>query len=132
MFVQAGLVRHLSMLVCVVAIPMGLAGCNSFALDDGIPNTSPPAVVVGPQNAPRPASLTLKSTGTYPTFGKPLTAANTQIDDQQYSSAETQLSSLAKAKARGAISEAEYQRRVNALRKLSEDQTSSATAPATN
>lgn len=132
MVVQARLVRHLSMLACVVVIPMGLTGCNSFALDDGIPNTSPPAVVVGPQNAPRPTALTLNSTGTYPNFGKPLTAANTQIDDAQYSSAETQLSSLSKAKARGAISEAEYQRRVNALRKLSADQASGAAAPATN
>lgn len=132
MVVLAGLVRHLSMLMCVVAIPVGLAGCNSFALDDGIPNTSPPAIVVGPQNAPRPTALALNSTGTYPTFGKPLTAANTQIEDTQYTSAEAQLSSLSKAKARGAISEAEYQRRVNALRKLSEDQASGLAAPATN
>lgn len=132
MVVQARLVRHLSMLTCVVVIPMSLSGCNSFALDDGIPNTSPPAIVVGPQNAPRPTALTLNSTGTYPGFGKPLTAANTQIEDTQYTSAETQLSALSKAKARGAISEAEYQRRVNALRKLSEDQAAGVAAPATN
>lgn len=119
---RAGVLGRLPMIMCVCAWPLALAGCNSFALDSGNPRTSPQATVVGEQQAPRPMALTKQDTGTYPTFNKPLTAANTQIDDQQFTSAESQLSRLASARASGAVSEAEYQRRVNALKKLASEQ----------
>ncbi|MFD1745108.1 hypothetical protein ACFSE1_06510 [Rhizobium helianthi] len=119
---RAGVLGRLPMIMCVCAWPLALAGCNTFALDSGNPRTAPQATIVGPQEAPRPMALSKQNTGTYPTFGRPLTAANSQIDDQQFTSAESQLSSLAAARASGAVSEAEYQRRVNALRKLASEQ----------
>ena len=111
-------VARFPLLMCVCAVPAALSGCSTFALDDGIPNTAPPAVVVGPRDAPKPVALTKQDTGTYPTFGKPMTAANTQISDAEFTTRESQLSALAASRASGAITEAEYQRRVDELRRL--------------
>lgn len=122
MLERAGGLIRLPMVMCMLALPMGLAGCTTFALDDGVSRDAPKPTVVGPKPAPQPVALTKVDTGTYPTFNKPLTAANTQIDDKQFTSAESQLSRLASARASGAVSEAEYQRRVNALKKLAAEQ----------
>ncbi|MCO5734078.1 SHOCT domain-containing protein [Rhizobium sp. SSA_523] len=122
----------LPVLICVTGMPLFLSGCTNFALDDGIPNTAPPAVVVGPRTVARPVALTRLDTGTYPTFGRPLTAANTQIGDEEYTRKESQLSALAAARANGSISEAEYQRRIAALRRLASDHAGEAERQITN
>lgn len=103
------------------ALPL-LAGCNSssFALDDGIPNTPPPAVITQ-RAAPAPGPVTLRNTGTYPTFDPTLTAAAEQIEDEEYKKTEPRLAALARARKNGSISEAEYQRRVAEYRKLAAD-----------
>ncbi|WP_137131815.1 SHOCT domain-containing protein [Rhizobium sp. FY34] len=106
------------LIICVCASPLALAGCTSFALDDGIPNTAPPAIVVGAKNTPRPEALAKLDTGTYPTFAKQMTAANTQIGDAEATSSQTQLEQLGAARQSGAVSEAEYQSRVAELRRL--------------
>ncbi|MDE1993686.1 MAG: SHOCT domain-containing protein, partial [Rhizobiaceae bacterium] len=54
----------------------------------------------------------------YPSFNGPLTAANVQINDQQASDIGKQLTALGNQRASGAISEAEYQKRVADMRKL--------------
>ncbi|WP_052183015.1 hypothetical protein [Rhizobium sp. YS-1r] len=97
-----------------------LTGCNSqsFALDDGIPNTPPPAVVAQSSTSPAPGPLVKKNTGTYPTFAPTLTAAAEQIEDDDYHKSEPRLAALARARRTGSISEAEYQRRVAEYRKL--------------
>ncbi len=106
---------RLSFVAALIAIPAGLSGCNSFALDDGIPNTAPQATVVSSRNVPPPGPVARKQTNTYPTFDGKLTAANTQIDDAEYTSQESQMSRLAKARSNGSISEREYQKRVAEL-----------------
>jgi hypothetical protein len=106
----------------LAALPL-LASCNSnsFALDDGIPNTAPPAVIAQASNGPAPGPLSKRDTGTYPTFDRTLMAANEQIEDADYEKAEPRLAALAKARKTGSISEAEYQRRVAEYRKLAAD-----------
>jgi hypothetical protein len=106
-------IRCATVLAPLAALPL-IASCNSqsFALDDGIPNTAPPA-------APHP--LARKNTGTYPTFDRTLTAANEQIEDADYQKTEPRMAALARARKSGSISEAEYQRRVAEYRKLAAD-----------
>ena len=82
------------LLAGLVILPL-LSGCNSqsFALDDGIPNTPPPAVIVQNKNAPAPGPLAVRNTGAYPTFDPTLTAAAEQIEDDDYHKAEPRLAS---------------------------------------
>jgi hypothetical protein len=112
----------LPLFVVVAALPF-LAGCNSksFALDDGIPNTAPPAVISQSKSAPAPRPLVKKDTGTYPTLDRTLMAANEQIEDADYEKSQPRLAALARARKAGTISEAEYNRRVVEYRKLAAD-----------
>ncbi len=112
------------------ALPFVLAGCNSnsFALDDGIPNTPPPAVIAQSKTPPPPGPLARRNTGTYPTFDPTLTAAAEQIEDEDYQKAEPRLAALARARKAGAISEAEYKRRVAEYRKLAAEHGNAALA----
>ncbi|MCJ8518295.1 hypothetical protein ABID21_001396 [Pseudorhizobium tarimense] len=122
----------LPLFLCVGTLPILLAGCNSFALDDGIPNTAPQAIVVSGQGAPEGRPLAKRNTGTYPTFGPQLTAANTQIADEQAAGTEAQLSALAQARANGHVSEAEYQQRLAELRRLAAQHAAEAEAAIAN
>ncbi len=54
----------------------------------------------------------------YPSFNGPLTAANVQINDQQAATTQKQMSALAASRNSGAITQAEYERRVAEMRKL--------------
>ena len=54
----------------------------------------------------------------YPDFSKPLTSAMPQMSNEEAAKQEAQLSRLAAQRKSGAISEAEYNRRVEELRKL--------------
>ena len=112
-------IRCLSILAPLAGLPL-LAACNSnsFALDDGIPNTAPPAVISQSSTAPAPGPITRRNTGTYPTFDRTLTAANEQIEDADYQKTEPRMAGLARARKNGSITEAEYQRRVVEYRKL--------------
>jgi hypothetical protein len=58
------------------------------------------------------------ATGTYPSLGMPLQAATTQMSDADAAAMGAQLQSLAAARNSGAVSEAEYQRRLVELNKL--------------
>ncbi|WP_119939934.1 hypothetical protein [Neorhizobium sp. NCHU2750] len=112
----------MSVLAPLAALPL-LASCNSktFALDDGRPNTAPPAVIAQANAAPTPGPIVLKNTGTYPTFDHTLVAANEQIEDADYDKTEPKMAALARARNSGSISQAEYQKRVAEYRKLAAD-----------
>ncbi|MCF6370994.1 hypothetical protein [Rhizobium halophilum] len=122
----------LPILLSVATMPVLLAGCNSFALDDGIPNTAPQATVVSAASGAERRPMARRDTGTYPTFDGPLTAANTQIADEEAATTEAGLSALANARANGHVSEAEYQRRVAELRRLAAQHGAEAEADITN
>lgn len=125
----AGHLPHLSGLGGLLVL---LAGCSSFALDDGIPNTAPTATVVSSRYVPAPGPVVKRDTGTYPTFDRELTAANAQIGDEEAVGSEARLSALARARADGSVSEAEYQRRLAELRRLAAEHGRDAEAAITN
>lgn len=54
----------------------------------------------------------------YPDFSKPLTSAMDQMSDEEAKQQEAQLAALAGRRRAGTISDAEYWRRVNEMRKL--------------
>lgn len=112
----------MSVVTSLAVLPL-LASCNSqsFALDDGIPNTAPPAVISQSTAERAPGPLVKKDTGTYPTFDRTLLAANEQIEDEDYNKSEPRLAALARARRNGSISEAEYRKRVADYRKLAAD-----------
>jgi hypothetical protein len=112
------LAARMPLFLGIGALPILLSGCSSFALDDGIPNTAPTATVVADAPPPPSGPFTKRQTGTYPTFGGTLTAANSQIGDEEAVGSEAQLSALAAARENGSVSETEYQRRLAELRRL--------------
>lgn len=121
-------IGSLPVIAVLIGIPALLSGCNSFALDDGIPNTAPQATVVSGRAVPPPGPVARRQGGTYPTFAGPLTAANTQIDDTEFKGQEAQMSALARARRAGSLSEAEYQRSVRQLQSLATDHATDAEA----
>lgn len=112
------LAAHMPLFLGIGALPILLSGCSGFALDDGVPNTAPASSVVTDAPAPATGPVTRRQTGIYPTFAGQLTAANSQIGDEEAVGSEAQLSALAAAKENGSVSEAEYQRRLAELRRL--------------
>jgi len=94
-----------------------------------------PAPIVAPAHMPRPQAQIVgprpvsdnvvsqrRDTGTYPSFSAPITAAGSQMGDDEASKMESNLSRLGAARRNGQISEAEYKRRVAELRALGENQ----------
>ncbi|MDS7597104.1 hypothetical protein [Agrobacterium tumefaciens] len=82
----------------------------------------PTAEIVGPRPVNSDAVSQKRDTGSYPTFSQPLTAAGSQMTDDEASNMETSLSRLGAARRNGQISEAEYNRRVAELRAIAENQ----------
>jgi hypothetical protein len=67
--------------------------------------------------------------GPYPNFSRPLSSAMEQMSDEDAKKQDAQLTALAGQRRSGAISQAEYQRRVDEMRKLAKPDP--APAPAT-
>ncbi|MBW8302209.1 MAG: hypothetical protein K0M60_21675 [Hydrogenophaga sp.] len=65
-----------------------------------------------------PAAELSRSPDGYPDFSGSLTAANVQMGNEEAAELQAKLSALGAARKSGAISEAEYQRRLVLLRKL--------------
>ncbi len=82
----------------------------------------PTAEIVGPRPVDENAVSRKRDTGTYPSFSAPITAAGTQMGDEEASSMESSLSRLGADRRNGRISEAEYNRRVAELRAIAESQ----------
>lgn len=105
-----------------VALITALAGCaSSKPAEVAQAETAPaPVVTVSQDTSTMPRDTAPRRTGTYPTFGKPLTAANVQMSDDEASKIEGRMKALAAEKRAGNVSEAEYKRRLDELRKLAQ------------
>ena len=83
---------------------IGLSACTSSKVHDDMPA----------------ADGTSGKDDPYPDFSRPLTSAMNQMSNEEAKRMETQLTALAGQRRSGAISESEYWRRVNELRRLNE------------
>ncbi|MDI7863946.1 hypothetical protein MRS76_18495 [Rhizobiaceae bacterium n13] len=117
-----GEARHKAKLTVTIGTFAGLvatlAGCTSSQPVATAQTASLTPTVVESNANPAPRETAPRKTGTYPTFGKPLTAANVQLSDTEASSIEAQVTALGAQKRAGNVSEAEYKRRLEELRKL--------------
>ena len=110
--------------ICAAAMAFALAGCNKTAEEKKAfaQRMAAPTAVVMPASKGEPVEGGLtKSRDGYPSFGAPLTAANVQMSDEQAAELQHQLTALSAKRQSGAISEAEYQRRVAEMRALAAD-----------
>jgi hypothetical protein len=106
------------------AAAMALAGCMRTPEEKAAfaaKQAAPTAVIMEPTKgaAPTESGLSHYKDG-YPGFGAPLTAANVQMSDEEAGNLQQKLTALGAQRKAGAISEAEYQRRVAEYRKLAE------------
>lgn len=87
----------------LVACLAGLTACTQSTNEEA-------ALLSGDSPVPRDAK--------YPDFSKPLTSAMDQMSDEDARKMDMELAGLARQRRSGAISEAEYERRVAEMRKL--------------
>ncbi|MFC3162660.1 hypothetical protein [Ciceribacter thiooxidans] len=107
----------------------GLALAGALGVAAGCSSTGGQTAAAGPRSSvldvtvsdgarsPQTPALGTSPDG-YPDFSQPLTAASVQMSDEEAVALQAKLSALASARKSGTISEAEYQRRVEELRKL--------------
>lgn len=102
--------------LAAVALAAGLSACSTAT-----PKTAalyaPKVVVTGA----RPVSTVqpvMANTGVYPTFGRPITAANVQMDDVEATRVQARMAGLTAQHNSGAVSDAEYQKQMTDLRQL--------------
>jgi type IV pilus biogenesis protein CpaD/CtpE len=88
----------------IALLCLGLAACTSSSRTD---------------QSMLPANQRPAQSDTYPDFSRPLDSAMEQMSDEQAAAMETRLSAVARQRRSGAISEAEYRRRVAELQALS-------------
>lgn len=103
-------------LAAALVLP-ALGGCTSTATPETAAQFAPKVVVTGSQpvsNEP----LVMANSGQFPTFGKPLTAANTQLDDSQAMQMQAQMDGLTARRKAGTITDAEYRMRMAELQQL--------------
>ncbi|MBD8555718.1 hypothetical protein IFT84_14520 [Rhizobium sp. CFBP 8762] len=102
---------------CLVTVVSGCASSNK----DTAQRRQAPAVIIDTDttSAGEGVSTALRKTGTYPSLGGPLRAANRQLSATDVSSMSSQLQALSNARATGVISDAEYKTRLAELEKLS-------------
>lgn len=110
-----------TIVICAVSITgFSLTSCQ--APQPRVINTVPAATIVGEQKVDASPVYRKLDTNTYPTFSQPMTAAGTQMTNDEALTMEQSMSSLTSARKSGSMSEAEYKRRVDELRSLSEGQ----------
>ena len=95
--------RILKTLIALAASVTVMAGCSGTS---------------SRQETLQPADHRPVQADRYPDFSKPLDSAMPQMSDQEAARIETQLSALARQRRSGAVSEAEYWRRVRELQAL--------------
>jgi len=99
-----------------------LAGCNSTPGEDFATRPLQPMPVVHVASA---GSAVTQKTATnadqYPDFSGPLTAASVQMGDDEASQMSQHLTALAHLRQTGAVSEAEYQRRLAEMQALAKN-----------
>ncbi|OBZ94108.1 hypothetical protein ADU59_18100 [Pararhizobium polonicum] len=89
----------------LAGLAIALAGCNSTAVDEQ------PSIYSATMAKPIPADV-------YPVIEGKLPAATTQMSNEEAASQQAKLTALGSARSSGAISEAEYQRRLKELQLL--------------
>lgn len=103
------------------------AALSALVFTSGCLTVDPTTLPTAPKSVVVPADDTLADApvdpadGTkkkFPGFSKPLKAANVQMTDPEALQLESELSALGVARASGALTEAEYQKRLAELRKL--------------
>ncbi|PZU84275.1 MAG: hypothetical protein DI528_14750 [Shinella sp.] len=106
--------------LCAAAAIILLSGCTSTKGKAVAASSTPASLEVTVDDPDAPVGPTVSSTTPdgYPDFSGSLTAASVQMSNEEAGDLQRKLSSLGAARRSGAISEAEYQRRVQELRKL--------------
>lgn len=110
------------LLSAVFGSSLSLTSCQTSETVQVPPARQPSAVVVGPQPVNTGQVPQLKNTNSFPTFDGQLTAAGNQMSDAEAKEMESSLAGLGAARGKGAISEAEYKRRVEELRAIGQAQ----------
>lgn len=88
---------------------------SALALVSACAQTKPPEETLLSGDAPVPKDAK------YPDFSKPLTSAMDQMSNEEAKKQEAQLAALGARRKSGTISEAEYKRRVEEMRKLRDE-----------
>lgn len=109
--------RHSLFALLAVTLLPPLAGCTSTATPKTAALYAPKVVVTGSQPVGTVKPVIAKS-GTYPTFGRPITAANAQMEDTDARRLEAEMVALTASRDTGRITETEYQQRLIELRRL--------------
>lgn len=117
----AGLSTNSIKLAALLITGVALASCQSQKSPEPAVRQQPTAVVVGPQPVST-APTQVRSTNTYPTFDRQLTAAGTQMSDEEAKEMQANLSGLPGRRGAGAVSQSEYNRRVQELRQIANEQ----------
>lgn len=109
--------RHVSVVVATLVSSVLLSGCMSSDVAN---------------NTPTPAGM--NNSGVYPYVGEKREAATTQMSDAEAASQGARLQALADQRKAGKVSEAEYNRKVEEMRKLNAETQAAgkADAPASN
>lgn len=111
------MIKTWQMALAAALVLPALSACTSTATPETAAQFAPKVVVTGTQPVSNEAPVMAKS-GQYPTFGKPLTAANTQIDDSQALEMRAQMDGLTAQRKAGTITDAEYRKRMAELQQL--------------
>lgn len=109
--------RHVSLVVAALVSSALLTGCMSSDISN---------------NTPSPTGMS--NSGVYPYVGQRREVATTQMSDAEAASQGAKLQALADKRKAGQVSEAEYNRKVEEMRKLNEatQAAAKADAPASN
>jgi|GEM_PF-1580963 hypothetical protein len=94
------------------------SGCTSDRHTRDVTVPQSPTAEVTVRDADEPEEVASVGPDGYPTFAAPLTAANSQLTNEEAAAISGKLSALSRARREGTVSEAEYQRQLQALRKL--------------
>ncbi len=106
----------LAVLFAAILVP-ALSACTSTATPKTAALYAPKVVVTGAQPVSTTAPV-IANSGTYPTFGPPITAANKQMDDVQASQLRNQMAALTLVRQKGLVSEAQYIKQRDELRAI--------------
>ncbi|MCL6707978.1 hypothetical protein M8R20_13305 [Pseudomonas sp. R2.Fl] len=94
------------------------SGCTSDRHPRDVTVPQSPTAEVTVRDADEPEEAASVGPDGYPTFAAPLTAANSQLTNDEAAAISGKLSALSRARRAGTVSEAEYQRQLQVLRKL--------------
>ncbi|NML73805.1 SHOCT domain-containing protein [Rhizobium sp. S-51] len=106
--------------LAALGLLLAAAGCTTRSNEAAKPASQAPnlEVTVADPDAPAQTVTPATSPDGYPSFSGPLTAANVQMTNEEATDLQSRLTALGAARKAGTISEAEYQKRLLALRKL--------------